>query len=58
MRLASVQENSYRSNGDVGDYQGENDNLPPWPIQHPIRKPMEEQIKVWNCIQKGVPKEI
>jgi hypothetical protein len=32
MRLAAMQENSHRSNGDVGGKQSKNKDLPPSPI--------------------------
>jgi len=32
VRLATMQENSHRSNGDVGGNQGKNKDLPPSPI--------------------------
>ena len=56
--LAAVQENRHRSNRDVRHNQSENSNLPPRPIQISISQPVEEQIKTWSCIQKGIPKEV
>ena len=58
MRLAAVQVDSDRSNRDVGSDQGESNYLPPRPIQISTIEPVEEQIKTWNCIQKGIPKEV
>ena len=55
--LATMQKDGDSGNGDVGGYQSKNGNLPPWPIQISISKPLKKQIKTWNCIQKEIPKE-
>ena len=53
-----MQKNGHGCNSDVREHEGEDGNLPPRPIQISIGKPVEEQIKTWSCIQKGIPKEI
>ena len=54
VRLATVQENSDASNGDVRQRQGKQHNLPPGPIKVAMGQPLDQTIVQGSYVKAGI----